>query len=104
MKEEVILIKTVGGEYYLGYCSNSESDTLILNHTRMLNIQMTNRGAGVLAIPVVPFVPKSPDTITIKKEYVLLVMKEDQIEKSLIDNYKTQVTGIVTASKPDIIV
>lgn len=104
MKEEVILIKTIGGEFYIGYTSESDDNNITLNHVRNLSVQMTPRGMGVIALSLIPFSKTSPETITLKKEFVILVVSENDIEKGILDNYKTQVTGIQTVSKPDIII
>lgn len=104
--ETVKLIKTVGGELYIGYVDDSKTTYLemTMNQARNLSMQMTARGPSVAAMPVVPFAIKSPDSLTIHISNILCSIDEANINKEILDGYKTEVTGIVAPSKPQIIV
>lgn len=101
----IVLIKTIGGEYFMGesYTINNE-DPIILKNVRVISIQMTPRGPGMSLVPVVPFATKEPETMEFAKVNVIACIKEADIQKDLVDGYKTQITGIQTVSKPNIII
>ena len=104
--ETVKLIKTVGGELYIGYVDDSKTtdSEMTMNQARNLSMQMTARGPSVAAMPIVPFAVKSPDSFTIQTSSILCSVDEANINKEILDGYKTEVTGIVAPSKPQIIV
>lgn len=104
--ETVKLVKTIGGEFYIGYNDNEKNtDTeMIMTSVRNLAMQMTAHGPSVAAMPLVPFANKSPDTITIKFDNIVCQVDEMNINKDLLAGYKSEISGIITPAKPDVIV
>lgn len=104
--ETVKLIKTVGGEFFIGYVDDATTtdSEMTMTQVRNLAMQMTARGPSVAAMPIVPFSIKSPDSFTIPLANVLCVVHEMNINKEILAGYKSEVTGIVTPTKPEIIV
>lgn len=104
--ESIILIKTVGGEFYIGY-NDPDKDTqdkTILRNCKNLTMQMTMRGAGVAAIPVIPFADKSPDVIEFPKNSILCQIGESDIKQEMLNGFRNEGSGIVTPKKPSLII
>lgn len=103
MKDKVAIVRTVGGEYFIGTVDNDSDTNITLKDTRVIMSQMTPNGVGTFAAPLVPFAIKSPENITINKNYIICIVEEDNIVKDLLNGYKSQITGIACATTPDII-
>ena len=103
--EKIKIIRTIQGEYFIGEVANSdggicETDKITLNHVRKLASQMTMNGAAaVMLIPVcIPINIKPIDTIEVPKSFVLFDIDEDNVQKELIDEYKSEISGIKIVS------
>lgn len=103
--DKVTLIRTATGEYFLGIKKEQKDDSIvILTQVRNLVPQMTANGVGVAAAAVVPFAVKSPDTITLPKNLIMVEVEEDNINPNIVSGYKSEITGIdLSASKPSIV-
>lgn len=106
MKDKIVIVRTISGEFYIGQQKSDNNDSSItLTNSRVLVTQMTPNGIGISAGFVVPFAIKSPEEITIGKSYIVCIVEEDNIIESILNGYKSQISGIdiVSGGKPSII-
>lgn len=104
---KVTVVKTIGGEYYIGHSLQEGKRGIILKDPRLLTMQMTPNGQpAVMAISPYYFLKNQKlDYIEIPVGACLEpFMTEDDIDDKLISGYKTEITGIQVPTKPDIIV
>ena len=104
---KVTVVKTVGGEYYIGHSMERVDETITLKDPRLLTMQMTPQGQpAVMAISPYYFLKNQKlDRISIPENGVIYpFMTENDIDEKLISGYKTEITGIQVPVKPDIII
>lgn len=106
MKDKVVMLRTLGGEFIIGFEDNSDivdangntqstSDTYNLKDARIFNLQMTRQGAAIAFVPIFPFnTSKNIDKIEVYKNQVLLKVDEDLIDAEIINGYKSHISGI----------
>jgi len=100
MSSKVKMLRTVGGEFYIGehelQDGEVQNDTITLKNIRVFSMQMTGNGqAGIAFIPVFPFSPsKRFETLTFTKDQYILVADEEEIDGQIVNGYKSNVTGI----------
>lgn len=104
MSKNVVMVKTVAGEYYIGYEKpHNGTEYVELEDARSLTMQATPRGAALACIPLVPFAIKSPDTVKISSNNILHVIEEDNINDQIVKGYKSEVSGLDLATTPQIV-
>lgn len=117
MPKKVVMIKTVAGEYYIGYKKEftdtattddlnttlDRANNIWLEDARSLTMQATPRGAALACIPLVPFAIKSPDTMKIAKTNILHEIEEENINDQIVKGYKSEITGLDLPSTPKIV-
>lgn len=103
----VTVVKTTGGEYYIGHSLEEGKKGIILKDPRILVTQVTPNGQpAIMAVPPYYFLKNQ------KLDYIEIpacaciepFMKEDDIDNKLVSGYKSEITGIKIPSKPDIII
>jgi hypothetical protein len=107
MKQRVIMVRTVSGEFIIG-TENTETviaedgstiesncNAISLKDARIFNIQMTGKGAAIAFIPPFPFcTTKIISDIEIDKSNVILVVDEKDIDTEIINGYKSNISGL----------
>lgn len=108
MKEKVIMVRTIGGEFIIGSqddCdivradgsvqSSESSGKTRLKHARIFNIQMTGRGAAIGFMPPFPFSQQvKNDDLEIDNSVILLKVDESDIDNEIVNGYKSNITGL----------
>jgi len=104
--EKVVCLKLTSGEFVIGYKSEKQefSDKITLNNLRSIFIQPTPTGLSMGIGPfIIPMAIKTPEEISFPNSAIICSIEEDNISKQMVDGYKSEVSGIVTASSPGII-
>jgi len=107
MKEKVLMVRTIGGEFIMGSqddcdivaadgsVQSQDSKKTILKHARIFNIQMTGRGAAIAFIPPFPFSQQvKHDDLEIDNSVILLKIDESDIDPEIVNGYKSNITGL----------
>ena len=115
MNQKVVVIRTVSGEFFIGFKkeelenSNDPVNTIRINMAitltdpRNLSVVMTPQGPRISASPIVPFANQDPKEISIPKSFVLAEIEEDNLNDQIVKGYKTEVSGIVVPKTPSIV-
>lgn len=105
--ENISILKLYNGDYIIGSISSNDesSKTLVLNDPRSFIMMPTMSGNLQVALrPVcVPFKSSRLDKeISIRRDQVMFILNEDEIDKEVINGYRSEVTGIKMASTADL--
>jgi len=107
MKEKVVMVRTIGGEFIMGSQDDcdivsadgkvqaQDTDKIILKHARIFNIQMTGRGAAIAFIPPFPFSQQvKHDDLELSSSIIMLKIDESDIDAEIVNGYKSNITGL----------
>ena len=105
-QEEIILVKLYGGDLIIGKKSNEQTSSFIQNEITLLDpraivIAPTMTGDVRVAIASVsePFkVKRLKEKLVVPKVQIMFELAEDEIDKELINGYKSEISGIRIAS------
>ena len=108
--ENIIVLRLYSGEMIIGkeiiqeIAASSDASVCRLEDPRSIAIMPTMRGDLHIALkPIcVPFaVERLKKNIVIPYEQVMFTIKQDEIDKELINGYKSEISGIKIASVAD---
>lgn len=95
---DVIVIKTFGGEFLIGTLvskpEDNENHLYIIEEARVIQIQLTPTGAAVGFTPLFPFGNLKDKQVKIKDSNVLVAAIGDEIDIELVNGYISKVTGL----------
>ncbi len=105
-QEEIILVKLYGGDIIIGKKSNEQTSSFIQNEVvlidpRAIVIAPTMTGDVRVAIASVsePFkVKRLKEKLVVPKVQIMFELAEDEIDKELVNGYKSEISGIRIAS------
>lgn len=114
MNDKVILIRTIAGEYFIGFKkveteSQDPADAIrikmatTITDPRAISSQMTPEGPRIVAAPVVPFATKDIKEISIPKSMIICEVEEEDINEQIVKGYKSEVSGIIVPKTPKIV-
>lgn len=104
MNEDIVLLKLFGGDFIIGAISHSEdvpAGSIKLINPRIVAIipGMGGKVSVMMANVCEPFsVKRLKEAITIPESQVMFKLETDEIEKELVNGYKSNVSGIKIAS------
>ena len=115
MNDKVVVIRTVSGEFFIGYKKIETEDisdpakniriqmATTLTDPRNLSVVMTQQGPRISASPIVPFANQDPKEISISKSLILAEVDEENLNDQIVKGYKSEISGIVVPKTPSIV-
>ena len=105
--EKVSILKLYNGDYIIGtLSSNDESNpTIVLNDPRSFIMMPGMTGELQVALrPIcMPFnSSRLKKEIAIRRDQVLFILDEDEIDKEVVNGYRSEISGIHVASNADL--
>lgn len=103
-KSKIVLVKLYCGDYIIGEESNNRvvNGKLCLDNPRIFGIAPTAVGSvGIVFQPVCLFSSKAKKQLDINENEIMCKVDEDEINKEIVNGYKSDVTGIKIASSSE---
>lgn len=97
MAKKVNLYKMYTGGIVLGEVEAESDDKVVLTNPRIVSPQMTMQGYALVLTEVVPhkvLTTRKVDEITLNLDQVMVVVREEDIVGGLLDEYRSDVSGI----------
>lgn len=97
MAKKINLYKMYTGGIILGEVDSESDGKVVLSNPRIVAPQMTMQGYALVLTEVVPYkvlTTRKVDSITLNLDQVMAVVKEEDIVGGLIDEYRSDVSGI----------
>ncbi len=102
MEEKIVMLRLYNGDTVIGKTSSAEdSEKIDLVDPRAIAIVPTMSGSVRVAIGSIcePFkVSRLKEKFSVPRAQVMFDLSEDEIDKELINGYKSEITGIKIAS------
>ena len=101
---KVVIVKMYNGDFVMGTVDKDaieDNATIMLNDPRNFIMAPTMNGTvGVALRPIAaPFkVPRLEKTIEIRKDQMMFILDEDEIDSEVVNGYKSEISGIKIAS------
>lgn len=100
--ENIVLVKLYSGDMILGKKICTSTDSVVeLVDPRMIAIAPTMTGSVRVALGSVcePFnVKRLKESFSVQKSQVMFELSEDEIDKELLNGYKSEISGIKIAT------
>jgi hypothetical protein len=100
-ESKIVLVKLYCGDYIIGEVSKdcAMQGHLSLDNPRIFGIVPTSTGSiGIVFQSVCPFSKKCKKHMDILNQEIMCRVEEDELEKEILNGYKSEVTGIKIAS------
>ena len=104
-KEKIVVVKLYNGEFVIGKEVSSLGERIMLKDPRNLTLVPSMTGSINIAITSVSMPFKSTrldDMMLINCSQIMFALNEDEIDKEVINGYKSKISGIKIASIDDI--
>lgn len=102
MEEKIVMLRLYNGDTIIGKTSSAEdSEKIDLVDPRAIAIVPTMSGSVRVALGSVcePFnVKRLKESFSVQKSQVMFELSEDEIDKELLNGYKSEISGIKIAS------
>jgi len=97
MSNKINMYKMYTGGIVIGEVVNENDDNVTLSNPRIVSPQMTMSGYALVLTDIVPYkvlTTRKIDEVTINKMQIMVTIQEDDIIKDIINEYRSDVSGI----------
>ena len=100
------LVKLYNGDFIIGevHAENVSEDALEMKNPRQVMMMPNMAGGMAVALKPVCFpfnCERLKENISLKSSQIMFIMTEDDLDKELVNGYKSEISGIKIASAAD---